>query len=122
MRLSYEVFGPDVAVLTDFYVRVLRFEPVGGMDDHVVLERGSARVACCLAADAAPVDRRPPHGPEIVLRVPDVELEHEHVLSTGWPLADPLVRRPWGQVDFRLHDPAGVYLRISGDPRAPDAV
>lgn len=113
--MSYEVFGPDVATLTDFYVRVLGFEMVGGTDDHVVLQRGSARVACCRADDASSADRHPPHGPEVVLRVPDVEDEHAHVVASGWPLADRLVRRPWGQRDFRLHDPSGLYLRISED-------
>jgi hypothetical protein len=30
------------------------------------------------------------------------------------PLAEDLQERPWGLTDFRILDPAGYYLRITG--------
>jgi len=35
------------------------------------------------------------------------------VVDSGWPLAEDLQQRPWGLIDFRLHDPDGYYLRIT---------
>ena len=114
MRLSLEVFHADVAVPVDFYERVLGFERVpGGAPDHVVLERGSVRLACCHDARATTTPRRPPDGPEVVLRVADVEAEHDRVTKAGWPVDEGLRSRPWGHRDFRVLDPTGLYLRIS---------
>ena len=61
--------------------------------------------------------RRPPAGVELVLEVDDVAGERDHVLAAGWPLEEDLQERPWGLTDFRILDPAGYYLRITG--RAP---
>ncbi|WP_062208179.1 glyoxalase/bleomycin resistance/extradiol dioxygenase family protein [Streptomyces sp. NBRC 109706] len=115
MRISYEVFHKDVPTLVDFYVRVLGFRtPEGPVSpEHVVVRRDEVRVACCQHDEADPAPRRPPNGSEIVLRVDDIRAEHERVVASGWPLADPLRTRPWGLTDFRVFDPAGQYLRIT---------
>jgi hypothetical protein len=36
------------------------------------------------------------------------------VIAMGWPLTEELQDRPWGLKDFRILDPAGYYLRITG--------
>jgi hypothetical protein len=51
---------------------------------------------------------------ELVLEVDDVMAERDRVITAGWPLAEDLQDRPWGLTDFRLLDPAGYYLRITG--------
>lgn len=115
MRMSFEVFHKDVPTLVDFYVRVLGFQALEETmgSDHVVVRRGDVRAACCHHDEADPAPRRPPNGSEIVMRVDDVRAEHARVVSSGWPLADPLETRPWGMTDFRVFDPAGQYLRIT---------
>lgn len=117
MEIGYEVFHPNLAVLVGFYVEVLGFQGPQRTDgiDHVVVSRGQVRVGCTLSpdADAHPPSRWPPAGSEIVLRVKDVNAEYDRVIETGWPLADPLMKRPWGLTDFRVFDPTGQYLRIS---------
>lgn len=123
LSLGYEVFHHDLEALLDFYVRVLGFE----VDDHdpgadyVAARRGALQVGCCRRADAPRrvEDRRPPLGPEIVLRVRDVEAELARVVAAGWPLADELQERPWGMTDFRLFDPTGLYIRVTGAGTLP---
>jgi lactoylglutathione lyase len=57
--------------------------------------------------------RAVPAGVEIVLEVDDVAAAHDRVMAAGYPVEQDLQRRPWGLTDFRLHDPAGYYLRIT---------
>lgn len=121
MRVGYEVFHRDVAVLVNFYVTVLGFEALPSDQGlvHVVVRRGAVRVGCTLDK-SAPVDarhRRPPSGSEIVLRVEDVIAEYDHVNATRWPIADLLKEQSWGLRDFRIFDPSGQYLRITEDVR-----
>ncbi|HWJ72033.1 MAG TPA: VOC family protein [Kaistia sp.] len=52
-------------------------------------------------------------GVEIVLQVDDVVRLHERVYASGWPLAAPPTRRPWGRTDFHLVDPDDYYLRLT---------
>ena len=61
-----------------------------------------------VAADRA--ERRPPTGVEIVLEVAELD----RVRRAGRPIAVGLASRPWGQRDFRLLDPSGYYVRITG--------
>lgn len=114
---GYEVFHPTVGPLVDFYVTVLGFTAdATGDTAYATVRRGGLQVGCSRHDDAEPhpAGRRPPLGSEIVLRVADVDAEHDRVLRAGWPLADELQRRPWGQRDFRVFDPSGQYVRITG--------
>lgn len=115
MNLSYEVFHRDIEALVDFYTEILDFHPPqsGPATDYAVVRRGGVRVGCCRHPDADPTPRRPPDGSEIILRVEDVQADHDRVLASSWPLADALQDRPWGLRDFRLFDPSGQYLRIT---------
>ena len=65
-----------------------------------------------VAADRA--ERRPPAGVEIVLEVADVEAERERVRRAEWPIEEDITRQPWGLRDFRLLDPSGYYVRLTG--------
>jgi lactoylglutathione lyase len=51
---------------------------------------------------------------ELVLEVDDIAAERDRVVAAGWPPAEDLQDRPWGLRDFRILDPAGYYLRITG--------
>lgn len=115
MQLSYEVFHKHLPSLVDFYVEVLGFRACEAdlSSGYVVVRRDEVRVGCCRHDDADPSKRRPPAGSEIVLRVDHIQAEYDRVVDAGWPIADPLQRRPWGLTDFRVFDPAGQYLRVT---------
>jgi predicted enzyme related to lactoylglutathione lyase len=119
MSLRFEIFTADLDAVVAFYTEILDFtlvrdersDPVG----YVALERDAVRIGAAYRAD--PVEnsaRHPPTGIEVVLEVDDLQAEHDRVLASGWPLAEPLTDRPWGLTDFRVLDPAGHYLRITG--------
>ena len=125
---GYEVFHRDPSTVAAFYVHVLGFRldpPTDARErtlaghDYLVVARDALRVGCGRHPDASATPRRPPHGSEVVLRVDDIDAEHARVLATGWPLADPLQQRPWGMTDFRLFDPSGQYVRVTGPRAAP---
>lgn len=116
--LRIEIFTDDLDSVVDFYTGVLRFrlqrDERGGRWPYVALERGWIRIGAAHRDD--PVDlalRRPPTGTEIVLEVSDIRAERDRV-AAKWPLEEDLVDRPWGLLDFRVLDPAGYYLRITG--------
>jgi uncharacterized glyoxalase superfamily protein PhnB len=121
MHVGYEVFHYDVGELVRFYVSVLGFEALPSEEEHsfVVVRRDMVRVACAFHQNSfeSPANRRPPLGSEIVLRVDDVDAEHERAQRAGWLIADPLVKQSWGLRDFRIFDPSGQYLRITENAR-----
>jgi predicted enzyme related to lactoylglutathione lyase len=120
MDYGYEVFHPHPSTVADFYVNVLGFT-AGEEDnstDYITVHRDDLRVGCSQDPDAPLVPRKPPVGSEIVLRVDDVYAEHDRVKTTGWDIEDPLQKRPWGLIDFRVFDPTGQYIRITdAEPR-----
>jgi lactoylglutathione lyase len=119
MTLRYEIFPQDLDAIVDFYARVLGFSVTkdqrGDPEAYVALRRGEVHVgAARRAGRAGPAERRPPIGVELVLEVDDIDAERDRVVAAGWPLEEDLQDRPWGLTDFRILDPAGYYLRITG--------
>jgi lactoylglutathione lyase len=120
MTLRFEIFPDDLDATVDFYIRVLRFvvtkDQRSDPNPYVSLKRGSVHVGAARRALAGDIHvaRRPPAGVELVLEVDDVAGERDQVAAAGWPLAEDLQDRPWGLKDFRILDPAGYYLRITG--------
>lgn len=120
MTLRIEIFPARLGPTVSFYTGVLGFvvvrrEGTDG-DGYVALQRGTVQVgAATRAAHVADLGhRRPPTGVELVLEVDDVEAELERVRAAGWPVEEELSLRPWGLRDFRLLDPNGYYLRVTG--------
>lgn len=119
LRVRLEVFPDDLDAFVDFYTRVLGFRVA---DDrratswpYVAVERGGVRIGAVRAwRDVEPAARAVPAGVEIVLEVDDVRAEYDAVVASGWPVAEDLRERPWGLTDFRVFDPAGHYLRVTG--------
>lgn len=116
--LRIELFTDDLDALVAFYTGVLAFDLVRDERDaepgYVFLVRGSVRIGAAYRPDAVDrAARRPVTGTEIVLEVDDVRAERDTV-AASWPLEEDLVARPWGLTDFRVLDPAGYYLRITG--------
>ncbi|SHE65448.1 hypothetical protein SAMN02745157_0644 [Kaistia soli DSM 19436] len=121
MHLRLELFVDDVPRSLAFYVDVLGFAVAAeGEGDYVQLHRGAAVLSLNRREglpDDHPVQAAPGiplgKGIEIVLQVDDIVRLHESVRASGWPLAAPLMRRPWDCADFRLVDPDGYYLRLT---------
>ena len=123
MSLRVEIFPADLDATVRFYIDVLLFRLVrderAAQSAYVSLQRGAVRVGAAGRPDVANRgQQRPPVGVELVLEVDDVERERERVRRAGWPVVEDLVERPWGRRDFRLLDPSGYYLRITG--RTPE--
>lgn len=118
MKLRYEVFHPNVTEVVDFYCDVLGFTLTTDRrqesPQYAVIKNGEAVVGCSELQGGSLAQRRPPDGSEIVLRVEDIEAAHAAVRDAGWPIADPLTEQPWGMSDFRVFDPTGQYLRVTG--------
>lgn len=119
MSLRIELFVDDLDVFVGFYTRVLAFELVDDRRDaewpYVAVARDGVRIGAVRAGeDVDRAARMVPTGAEIVLEVDDVAAEYARVDAAGHPPVGELQQRPWGLTDFRLHDPDGYYLRVTG--------
>jgi lactoylglutathione lyase len=116
-----ELFVGDLEVSRDFYRRVLGFEQMKG--GHMTLTNGPVIVALD-RFDRIPAShhlKRSPNAPrgigvEFCLYVEEAELEswYERARRESSLPVEPLQRRSWGARDFRVVDPDGYYIRISG--------
>lgn len=121
MQLSLELFVESPEKSIDFYRRVLGFEVQGSAStEYTMLENGDAVVAInsrsVLSIDhplRIASGQRAGLGVEIVLKVADVEDAYRAAKESGWPVSD-LALQPWGLRDFRLVDPDGYYVRVTG--------
>lgn len=118
MTLRIEIFPDDLDAFVDFYTGILGFALVADRRDssspYAAVQRGSVRIGAAKPwVQVAMASRAVPAGVEIVLEVDDVIAAHAQVKSAGYPFAEDLKKRPWGLTDFRVHDPAGYYLRIT---------
>ena len=126
MTLRFELFVADTARATGFYSDVLGFEVAAEFGDsdgstYVELRNGDAIIGVqredalehAVAEGDPAVFRSPPSGVELVLEVGDVQAYRRRVQASGYPIATEVEERPWGEVDFRLRDPDGYYLRIT---------
>jgi len=64
--------------------------------------------------------RRPPLGTEIVLYTDRLEQARSSVEAAGHS-PGPIRLQPWGDRDFRVHDPEGYYVRVSEGTAVPVA-
>ncbi|MBY5363667.1 glyoxalase [Rhizobium leguminosarum] len=121
MQLSLELFVESPEKSIDFYRRILGFEVQGSAGtEYTMLKNGDAVVAInsrsVLSTDhplRIASGQRAGLGVEIVLKVADVENAYRAAKESGWPVSD-LALQPWGLRDFRLVDPDGYYLRVTG--------
>ncbi len=125
LELRIELFPRDLEAFVDFYVRVLGFVLVqdrrGHANPYVSVRRDSVRIGALPAW--VPVDaatRSVPAGAELVLESDDVEAERDAVVSAGWSLDADLKVQAWGLTDFRILDPDGYYIRITGRRTSSD--
>ena len=122
MHLHIEFFVEDLARSCDFYTVVLEFSVVRQKDDgYIELNRGAATVAIndhrILHLDhptRPAAGERIGKGVEVVLVTDSLGEVYDHVRASGWPISTPLTEQPWGMTDFRIVDPDGIYIRVTG--------
>ena len=117
--LRIEVFAQDLDAFVDFYTRVLGFAIASDQRQnsrpYAAVVLGSVRIGAARPwTEVDPGARDVPTGTEIVLEVNDVEEAYRRATESGWPIAGALAEQPWGLQDFRLHDPDGYYVRVTG--------
>jgi len=125
LQLSLELFVETPEKSLDFYQRVLSFEVQGSAStEYTMLKNDDAVIAInsrsILSSDhplRMETGERVGLGVEIVLRVADVEDAYRTAKDSGWPVSD-LALQPWGMRDFRLVDPDGYYVRVTGRHKA----
>ncbi len=86
-KLRCEIFPTDLDATADFYVRVLGFALVRD-------ERDTDQPYLGLVRDEARI------GAGLVIEVDDLDRCHDQVTTAGWPVDEPITRRPWGLRDF----------------------
>jgi catechol 2,3-dioxygenase-like lactoylglutathione lyase family enzyme len=124
MDIHVEFFVEDLERSREFYTQVLGFCITRRKEDGFTeLRRGAATIALnsntILKPDhpARPAQHeRIGKGIEIVLVTEDLEQVYDQVLASRWPLSTPMTHQPWGMTDFRLIDPDGCYIRVTGPP------
>lgn len=120
--LRVELFVSDVSRSAAFYWDVLGFEtlraaPSGytsiGRDGAVLGLNDIAQLP-----EGYPVRPKQGHavgrGVELVVVVEDVAALHARAVASGQAEVSALVAQPWGLTDFRVVDPDGYYIRITG--------
>lgn len=111
-----ELFVDEVEPSTRFY-EALGFSAETKSDGYTTLRCGGTVIALSPVDSVIPLTwlrfaRNPPLGTEIVLYTDRLDALHAAIDSAGYgPTA--IVRQPWGLRDFRVHDPAGYYVRIT---------
>lgn len=124
--LRVELFVRDVPRSVAFYRDILGFETLREAPS------GYTSIACQGAVfglnDAAQVSGAHPARPradhpvglgiELVLVVEDVAGLHARACSSGRTDVSALVAQPWGLTDFRVVDPDGYYIRVTGQSAA----
>jgi dihydroneopterin aldolase len=130
---AVELHVPDFAPVRDFYGRlgfmVEREEP--GEDGYLVLRHESTRLAFWPGSAMAMTHHYFGRFPQGTVRGFGVEvIVVTSALDAMYARARelhcivlPIESRPWGRRDFRIRDPFGYYLRITGvEESAPDSL
>jgi catechol 2,3-dioxygenase-like lactoylglutathione lyase family enzyme len=115
-----ELFVRDPVASTRFYA-TLGFEVTDEHPDgYTTLMNGATVVSLSPATSWLPASvleflRTPPIGTEIVLYARRLRAVRDALVAAGYA-PGAIERRPWGREDFRVHDPAGYYVRITEPP------
>ena len=129
LGLRAELFVSDIPRSVAFYREVLGFEtlreaPSGytsiGREGAVLGFGNVAQLPESHPARPKPGDAVG-RGVELVVVVEDVAALHAHAASRRGAEVSALVAQPWGLTDFRVVDPDGYYIRITGQSLIDEA-
>ncbi|MGH6910076.1 MAG: VOC family protein [Phenylobacterium sp.] len=120
--LRVELFVSDVPRSIAFYREVLGFEVLRqATSGYTSMGREGAVLGLHDVAslpDGYPARPEPGHAPgrgvELVVMVSDVASLHARASASRPGKVSALTTQPWGLTDFRIVDPDGYYIRITG--------
>jgi uncharacterized glyoxalase superfamily protein PhnB len=114
-RIAPEIAAHDLREPLAYYEQKLGFHVVSEMPEqkYVIVERDG--IAIHLFGDSSHA-----HSPAgIHIFTDDLEDLYSELISRGAKITQPIVRKPWGNRDFRAADPFGNALKFT-EPLAED--
>lgn len=108
-----------------FYMQVIGLNLVREQDDFIVLQKGHAKIHICPSEDMPEYLKmsgfeRIGAGVEFCFEIEDVHGAYANAMRSGYPILEPLHDQPWGKTDFRVVDPDGSYVRVTGPRNRPN--
>ena len=121
MRFFFEIFAQDLVLSRAFYADAIGLTVMHGSPAFIVLEKGAAKLHL-VARDHLPAAQRrrgcvgmpAACAVELCFEVPDIIGAYDLARQSGHAVTEPLRDQPWGRTDFRMFDPDGVYVRVTG--------
>ncbi len=106
----------------DFYLRVLLAELIFESDWYLHLRVGRYELGFSNASDAK---QRPIFQPGVITRglcigmeVDDVDAEYQRIRALGVEILGQPKRMEWGELSFRILDPAGTVITVLEQPES----
>ena len=126
MRFFFEIFAQDLVLSRAFYANAIGLTVTHESPEFIVLEKGEVKLHL-VARDHLPAAQRKRGcvgmpaacAVQVCFEVPDILEAYDLARHSGHPLTDPLRDQPWGRTDFRMFDPDGVYVRVTGQRPVP---
>lgn len=121
MKFFFEIFAVDLALSRAFYTGAVGLWVKRESPTFVVLEKGEVKLHL-VSRDHLPVAQRrrgcdgvpAACAVELCFEVPDIIAAYDLARQSAYPIAEALRDQPWGRTDFRMFDPDGVYVRVTG--------
>lgn len=107
LRIAPELPVADLAASIDFYERKLGFQNVMTMPDYAIVERDGVAIHLFQAAGEK-------HSAQSVHIFTDgLDQLHAEIRERGACLSQDIVRKPWGNRDFRVRDAFGNEIKFT---------
>ena len=121
MRFFFEIFAQDLVLSRAFYANAIGLTVTQESPAFIVLEKGAVKLHL-VARDHLPAAQRrrgcigmpAACAVELCFEVPDIIGAYDLARQSGHAVTEPLRDQPWGRTDFRMFDPDGVYVRVTG--------
>ena len=113
-RIAPELPAANLPAALEYYEQKLGFRVAMQMpaNDYAIVERDG--VAIHLFQDVSAKNGDAGHSPVGVhVFTPDLDEMYTEFQRSGAHLTQGIERKPWGNLDFRLHDPSGNELKFT---------
>ncbi|WP_263350241.1 VOC family protein [Acidicapsa acidisoli] len=114
-RIAPELPVANLQGSIDYYQQKLGFQLVSELPsrDYAILERDEVAIHLFRDSDHS-------HSPVgIHIFTPDLEALHDELVQRGAHLSQGILRKPWGNRDFRVNDSSGNEIKFT-EPLSPD--
>ena len=121
MKFFFEIFVADLELSRAFYAGAIGLVVTHESPAFIVLEKDAAKLHL-VSRDHMPAAQRQRGcvgmpaacAVELCFEVPDISEAYDRARHSGHAVTEPLRDQPWGRTDFRMFDPDGVYVRVTG--------